>query len=191
MFLPDYAQLLIVALPYWNYSEDLSKNPKARLMPPDFFDKTIDGKANALFSRRSRASNGTFGLDASVVTLKALTMRNFANSVPGRPSGFGGPVTGFNPGGGDNGGLENLPHNAVHGQIGGFMNDPRTAALAEIAWSQPSHIDWDSFERRLEAQLPRYATLGISYARETPVVPGPRRRPGHRSAGRSGAPDWS
>ena len=113
------------ALPYWNYSEDLSKNPKARLMPPDFFEKTIDGKPNALFSRRSRASNGDFGLDASVVTLKALKMRNFANSVPGRPSGFGGPVTGFNTGGGDNGGLENLPHNAVHGQIGGFMNDPR------------------------------------------------------------------
>ena len=59
------------ALPYWNYSEDLSKNPKARLMLPDFFERTIDGKPNALFSRRSQASNGDFGLDASVVTLKA------------------------------------------------------------------------------------------------------------------------
>jgi tyrosinase len=129
------------ALPYWNYSEDLSKNPKARLMPPDFFEKTIDGKPNALFSRRSRASKGDFGLDASIVTLKALKLRNFANSTPGRPSGFGGPVTGFSTGGGDNGGLENLPHNAVHGQIGGFMNDPATAALDPIFWLHHCNID--------------------------------------------------
>ena len=76
-----------------------------------------------------------------MVTLKALNMRNFANSVPGRPSGFGGPVTGFNTGGGDNGGLENVPHNAVHGQIGGFMNDPRTAALDPIFWLHHCNID--------------------------------------------------
>jgi tyrosinase len=129
------------ALPYWNYSEELSKNPKARLMPPDFFERTIDGKPNALFSRRSRASNGDFGLDASIVTLKALRMRNFANSVPGRESGFGGPVTGFSTSGSDNGGLENVPHNAVHGQIGGFMNDPATAALDPIFWLHHCNID--------------------------------------------------
>jgi tyrosinase len=129
------------ALPYWNYSEDLSKNPKARLMPPDFFEKTINGQPNALFSRRRQVNNGNFGLDANVVTLRALTLRNFANSVAGRPSGFGGPVTGFNTGGGDNGGLENLPHNAVHGQIGGFMNDPATAALDPIFWLHHCNID--------------------------------------------------
>jgi tyrosinase len=127
------------ALPYWNYSEELSKNPKARLMPSDFFDKTIDGKPNALFSRRSRASNGDFGLDASIVTLKALKTRSFASSV-GR-TGFGGPVTGFNTSGNDNGGLENVPHNAVHGQIGGFMNDPATAALDPIFWLHHCNID--------------------------------------------------
>ncbi|MEO8017916.1 MAG: family 20 glycosylhydrolase [Pseudomonadota bacterium] len=60
-----------------------------------------------------------------------------------------------------------------------YMAYPRTAALAEIAWSLPAHIDWDNFQRRLEAQLPRYATLGIAYARETPVMPGPRRRVSH------------
>jgi tyrosinase len=110
-------------------------------MPPAFFERTIDGQPNALFSRRRQASNGNFGLDANVVTLKALTMRNFANSVAGRPSGFGGPVTGFNTGGGDNGGVENLPHNAVHGQIGGFMNDPATAALDPIFWLHHCNID--------------------------------------------------
>src|ERR1700709_280382 len=77
------------ALPSWTDSEDLSEKPKARLMPPDFFEKTIDGKPNALFSRRSRASNGDFGLDASVVTLKALKTPKFASSAG--PKGFGGP----------------------------------------------------------------------------------------------------
>ena len=29
------------ALPYWNYSEDLAVQPKARLMPDDLFLRTI------------------------------------------------------------------------------------------------------------------------------------------------------
>jgi tyrosinase len=133
------------ALPYWNYSEDLAKNPNARLMPPDFFNRTLsDGSPNALWSRRANVRNGDFNLDSSVVTLAALQFRNFTNSVPGRPSGFGGPVTGFNPGGGDNGGIENLPHNRVHVQIGGnsgFMSDPSTAALDPIFWVHHCNID--------------------------------------------------
>lgn len=130
------------ALPYWNYSESLSDNPNARLMPPDFFVRTLpDGSPNALWSRRARANNGNFGLDDSVVTLKALQFRSFTNTQPGAPSGFGGPVTGFNPGGGDNGALENLPHNRVHMQIGGFMSDPATAALDPIFWLHHCNID--------------------------------------------------
>jgi tyrosinase len=133
------------ALPYWNYSESLSTNPKARLMPPDFFARTVDGKPNALSSRRANVSNGDFNLDDPAVSLAALNFRNFANSVPGRPSGFGGPVTGFNPGGGDNGGIENLPHNRIHVKIGGFMGDPSTAALDPIFWLHHCNIDrlWD------------------------------------------------
>jgi hexosaminidase len=56
---------------------------------------------------------------------------------------------------------------------------PRAAALAEVAWSQPQRLDWEDFQKRLEPHLERYATLGISFARETPVVPGPRRRVSH------------
>ena len=62
-----------------------------------------------------------------MVTLDALTFKNFANAHAGSPSGFGGPVTGFNPGGGDNGGVEALPHNRIHTRIGGdtgFMSRP-------------------------------------------------------------------
>jgi tyrosinase len=114
-------------------------------MPPDIFSRTLsDGSPNALWSRRANVSNGDFNLNSSVVTLAALQFRNFANSVPGRPSGFGGPVTGLNPGGGDNGGIENLPHNRVHVQIGGnsgFMTDPSTAALDPIFWVHHCNID--------------------------------------------------
>jgi tyrosinase len=129
------------ALPYWNYSESLVQNPKARLMPPDFFNRTINGQPNGLWSRRSQAVNGDFHLDDPAVSLQALNFRNFANSVPGQPSGFGGPITGFNPGGGDNGGIENLPHNRIHTRIGGFMGDPATAALDPIFWLHHANID--------------------------------------------------
>jgi hexosaminidase len=56
---------------------------------------------------------------------------------------------------------------------------PRAAALAEVAWSPAERIHWEEFEKRLEPQLARYATLGIGYGRETPVVPGPKRRVSH------------
>ena len=60
-----------------------------------------------------------------------------------------------------------------------YMAYPRIAALAEVAWSPPERINWENFEKRLEPQLRRYASLGIRYARETQVVPGPRRRVSH------------
>jgi hexosaminidase len=60
-----------------------------------------------------------------------------------------------------------------------YMAYPRTAALAEVAWTPAKRINWDDFQRRLERHLVRYSNLGISYARETPVEPGPRRRLSH------------
>jgi hexosaminidase len=60
-----------------------------------------------------------------------------------------------------------------------YMAYPRAAALAEVAWSPPERIQWEEFEKRLEPQLERYATLGIGYGREVKVEPGPRRRVSH------------
>jgi hexosaminidase len=60
-----------------------------------------------------------------------------------------------------------------------YMAFPRVAALAEVAWSPAERINWEDFQKRLEPQLRRYATLGIGYARDTPVVPGSRRRVSH------------
>lgn len=159
------------ALPYWNYSEDLQVQPKARLMPDDLFLKTIAGKSNALWSRRANVQHGDFNLGPDVVTLDALKFRNFANAHAGSPSGFGGPVTGFNPGGGDNGGVESLPHNRIHTRIGGdtgFMSDPATAALDPIFWLHHCNIDrlWEVW-RNQGAQFatptdPRWLT-GVTF----------------------------
>lgn len=133
------------ALPYWDYSESLTSNPNARLMPPDFFNRLLpDGSNNALWSRRAQVQNGNFNLGPGVVSLNALQLQNFTNASPGAPSGFGGPVTGFNPGGGDNGAVESLPHNRIHVQIGGsngFMSRPTTAALDPIFWLHHCNID--------------------------------------------------
>jgi tyrosinase len=131
------------ALPYWNYSERLTANPKARLMPPDFFQRHLpDGSNNDLWSKRAAVSNGDFNLTGDVVTLAALQIQKFA-ARPGVP-GFGGPVTGFHTGGGNSGALENLPHNRIHGLIGGdsgFMSFPSTAALDPIFWLHHCNID--------------------------------------------------
>ncbi|HEU4655826.1 MAG TPA: beta-N-acetylhexosaminidase, partial [Steroidobacteraceae bacterium] len=62
-----------------------------------------------------------------------------------------------------------------------YMAFPRAAALAEVAWSPESKINWEDFERRLPAQLKRYDSLGIHYAtppKEAPLEP--NRRTSHQ-----------
>lgn len=138
------------ALPYWNYAEDQAQNPNARRLPPAFRDAAkADGTRNFLFSRRRLIVNGDLGLTDPEVDESALTLPNFTNDIPGIPSGFGGPVTGFNPGGGDNGALEMVPHNVIHVAIGGFMQDPRTAAFDPIFWLHHCNIDrlWEEWRQ--------------------------------------------
>jgi len=60
-----------------------------------------------------------------------------------------------------------------------YMAFPRTAALAEVAWSPPQRIDWGDFQKRLDPQLRRYDKLGITWAREVKLDPGARRRLSH------------
>jgi hexosaminidase len=45
-----------------------------------------------------------------------------------------------------------------------WMAFPRAAALAEVAWSQPKRLDWESFVSRLPAQLERYRAIGLPFA---------------------------
>jgi hexosaminidase len=60
-----------------------------------------------------------------------------------------------------------------------YMTFPRAAALAEVAWSPAEKLDLASFKERLPAQLTRYETLGIRYAK---AVPAKDRQPGRRSS---------
>ena len=130
------------ALPYWNYSQDLTENPNARLMPPAFRNQLKDdGTENFLWAPRRTVVNGDFDLDDDVVSLDALEAEDFVGIANGIPEGFGGPQTGFNHGGGPNGALENIPHNIVHVRINGFMINPATAAIDPIFWLHHCNID--------------------------------------------------
>jgi len=42
-----------------------------------------------------------------------------------------------------------------------YMTFPRAAAVAEVGWSAPERMDWDSFLARLPDQMNRYRMLGI------------------------------
>lgn len=132
------------ALPYWDYTEDLATRPEARLMHPAFTERTLDdGTPNALWSRRKSVAGGDFGLSDRIVSLDALTHDRFTVPGAGTTEGFGGPDSMLNPGAG-NGAIENLPHNAIHGAIGGadgFMSFPETAALDPIFWLHHANID--------------------------------------------------
>jgi hexosaminidase len=52
-----------------------------------------------------------------------------------------------------------------------YMMLPRLAALAEVAWSEPQHIDWIDFSARLPYQLTRYQNLGMRFADASAVQP--------------------
>ena len=52
-----------------------------------------------------------------------------------------------------------------------YMTWPRAAALAEVAWSPASRIDWDSFQARLAAEFGRYRAAGIRYSDDVFAAP--------------------
>jgi tyrosinase len=159
------------ALPYWNYSD--SNFPNARTIPDAFELPTLpDGSANPLRVQR-RFGEGTtpIRLDPAFVTLAALQNDLFPGGESDVPPGFGGPETLFHHGPESettNGGLESLPHNVIHGAIGGvapggnpndwrnfgLMSMPMTAALDPIFWLHHANIDrlWNVWLRDTQEQ---------------------------------------
>lgn len=147
------------ALPYWNYSTDT--DPSAREMPEEFAESKLpDGSDNPLFvSRRYGDGPNPITIDPRSVALSALEDDDvFTGGNTDIPPGFGGPVTTFHHGPESettNGGLESLPHNNVHGAIGGaklgsnpndwwnlgLMSMPITAGLDPIFWLHHANID--------------------------------------------------
>lgn len=143
------------ALPYWNYDYKdpdpalPSDNPgvdQYRALPPAFQDDE-----SALFVQQRDLPGETppyiLPQDAS---LNCLTHQGFDDPRPG-DYGFGGPKTGFHHGSdGAEGWLEQVPHDSVHGDVGGFMGAFETAALDPIFWLHHANIDrlWEVWRLR-------------------------------------------
>lgn len=143
------------ALPYWNYSKD----DASRRLPPPFRSPTLaDGSPNPLFveARNPACNQGEdFADDFDVSLTRCLRARTYANPWFGGTPGFGGPVTGFNHGGGPIGLVEGIPHGSMHVAIGGdgWMSSFGTAALDPVFWLHHANIDrlWEVWLRRDES----------------------------------------
>ena len=159
------------ALPYWNYSD--STRPNARTLPGAFALATLpDGSDNPLRVERRFGSGTTpIRIDPTFVSLSALQDDVFTGGDSDIPPGFGGPETMFHHGPESdttNGRLESLPHNVIHGAIGGvapggnpndwrdfgLMSMPMTAALDPIFWLHHANIDrlWSVWLRDTQEQ---------------------------------------
>jgi tyrosinase len=123
------------ALPYWDYTD-----PTQRALPVTFRSPTTN---NPLFvSQRGPGINAGNQLPPSVVTYTAaFNFTNFA-SPAGSGASFGGqsiaaPAHLTGP----HGALESLPHDQVHGAIGGWMGQVNLAARDPIFWLHHANID--------------------------------------------------
>src|SRR3954447_8964303 len=123
------------ALPYWNY---LGAGQEFNI-PPAFTQQTLpagpptplfvtapcgpDGDGNiyvptpAGIQQHPNDPNFVYGTVTDACMANDLYTGSDAVTLP---PGFGGPETGFWPGGGNSGNLESNPHNLVHVYVGGF-----------------------------------------------------------------------
>jgi hypothetical protein len=122
-------------LPYWDYSDP---NTNQRALPPPFLDET----SPLYVPDRSLRSPEDELRPTQVDTTTALSRRQFIGSD--FQGGFGGgredepvqfPIVN------QFGSLERIPHNAVHGGVGGKMGHPYTAAQDPIFWLHHCNID--------------------------------------------------
>ncbi len=164
------------ALPYWNYST----SPEAARLPVPFRSGPNNSNINsALFvpQRNPRANSGDLFLNGNGTqptnpdtNLSCLADPVFSLAA-GRTFGFGGPPVLRHPAGGDEGLLEQVPHDNVHGALGGgafpdwrtnltrtppgFMSLFSTAPLDPMFWLHHCNID-----RLWEVWVQRQKTLG-------------------------------
>ena len=158
------------ALPYWNYN-DLRNSHRLEL--PRAFGSTTwpDPGPNPLFVKARYGLSGQSGrpiaIDNDSVELEtALTEPDYVGASGGGSPGFGGGRTPFKHGArdrSDEGLLEQSPHDNVHGDIGGVLNNdfnnplggglmssPATAGLDPIFWLHHANIDrlWEVWLKR-------------------------------------------
>ena len=134
----------VLSLPYWNYPVAARRNlPEIYRVPAS--------SANPLFiTQRVAAMNaGTGQLSPGAVSLDALTKKVFFGTTSGADV-FGGLIAiGSEPG--NKGAIERVPHDTVHGGVGGatgWMGSVPTAAFDPIFWPHHTEIDhlftsWD------------------------------------------------
>ena len=119
------------ALPYWNYT---GSDPKLRLLPEIFRDTSsvlYDGTRNAQLNR------GEIGLlDSTVDTSSPFGATNFFDTSTAAFAGS--PVE---PEFANQARMERVPHNRVHGAIGGNMGDPAKAGFDPVFWAHHCNID--------------------------------------------------
>ncbi|HWG09252.1 MAG TPA: tyrosinase family protein [Solirubrobacteraceae bacterium] len=126
------------ALPYWNYE----LGGEHASIPEAFREPNANGAPNPLYvQQRAPGINEGAQLQPAATTSQfALARPNFVGTTE-----FGGgeapPTPQFWR---EPGELEETPHNAVHGQLGGrggWMNDPDRAAQDPIFWLHHAQID--------------------------------------------------
>jgi tyrosinase len=139
------------ALPYWNYSA----SDAAALLPEPFRNPPLPSNHLRIPQRTPRANQGIRFLDLDArlnpdpskpdTNLNCLRQKPFAGN-------FGGPI-GSTHDRGSPGALENAPHNAIHGTLGGsggFMSVFSTAPLDPMFWLHHCNIDrlWEVWVQR-------------------------------------------
>jgi tyrosinase len=133
-----------LALPYWNYTDDANKPDPDRRQLPVAFRQPADASNPLFVSQRNSAMNDGTGFlnPASVEYSRAFNLTNFEAPVGSGAASFGGPTrSNHSTGTDDFGALESTPHNAVHGGVGGWMNDPNLSARDPIFYLHHANID--------------------------------------------------
>jgi tyrosinase len=148
------------ALPYWNYFKDGQNG-----LPRAFASATWpdDQDDNPLFveQRYGPGALGPVFVDLAQVDLDAMSEPDFTGVASGGSTGFGGVNTGFEHSGTVHGGIEDQPHDVVHGLVGGvgedangnlrfgLMSTPDSAGLDPIFWLHHANIDrlWEVWRR--------------------------------------------
>ncbi|MCS3732852.1 tyrosinase family protein [Mucilaginibacter dorajii] len=146
------------ALPYWNYLNQSTSSAQANIPPAFTLQHLPDGSANPLFvseryGLKIDVGNGEYSVHDLCQWDTIYNEGSTQGSVgAGDLTGYfyGGGKTGFvHSGGSETGDLEDNPHNAVHGMVGGenannqsgIMGVPNTAALDPVFYLHHANID--------------------------------------------------
>jgi hypothetical protein len=161
----------VYSLPYWDYYA-------SRVLPAPFRQVLLaDGSPNALYvpyrsTRINRRNNpapiGAQSLDAFSTTDLRTQKRQDLIVGEGQPGAR--PAEGFDEA------IELLPHDQVHGEIGGLMADVSTAAWDPIFWLHHANVDrlWSIWLAKIGGSAPDMDAAWRAQVFAYPTATGPR-----------------